>query len=76
MRTYSLKSLIKLLNYYKLRIVDAYTTERYNGNIQAHFTKSKKIKLSKNVLNILKKEKKAKLDSLSTYQNFSKKLKS
>ena len=74
LRTYSLKSLIKLLNYYKLRIVDAYTTERYNGNIQAHFIKSKKIRLSKNVLNILTKEKKAKLDSLNTYQNFSKKI--
>ena len=74
LRTYSLKSLIKLLNYYKLRIVDAYTTERYNGNIQAHFIKSKKIRLSKNVINILTKEKKAKLDNLKTYQNFSKKI--
>ena len=33
LRTYSLKSLIKLLSYYKLNIIDAYTTERYNGNI-------------------------------------------
>jgi len=74
LRTYSLKSLIKLLDYYKLRIVDAYTTERYNGNIQAHFIKSKKIRLSKNVINILTKEKKAKLDNLKTYQNFSKKI--
>ena len=74
LRTYSLKSLIKLLDYYKLRIVDAYTTERYNGNIQAHFIKNKKIKLSKNVINILTKEKKAKLDNLKTYQNFSKKI--
>ena len=74
LRTYSLKSLVKLLNYYRLRIVDAYTTERYNGNIQAHFTKSKKIRLSKNVANILAKEKRAKLDSLNTYQIFSKKI--
>tara|TARA_Y100000389_G_scaffold204421_1_gene256850 strand:+ start:2781 stop:4034 length:1254 start_codon:yes stop_codon:yes gene_type:complete len=74
LRTYSLKSLIKLLSYYKLRIIDAYTTERYNGNIQAHFTKSQKIKSSKNIINILTKEKKAKLDDISTYQNFSKKI--
>ncbi len=74
LRTYSLKSLIKLLSYYQLNIIDAYTTERYNGNIQAHFTKNKKIKISKNVNNILNKEKKSKLDNISTYHNFSKKI--
>lgn len=73
LRTYSLKSLIKLMKYYKLNIIDAFTTERYNGNIQAHFSKRKK-KYSKNVKLILSKEKKAKLDDLNTYQDFSDKI--
>ena len=69
LRTYSLKSLIKLMKYYRLNIKDAYTTERYNGNIQAHFGK-KNFKISKNIKQILDKEKKAKLDELNTYFNF------
>ena len=73
LRTYSLKSLIKLLGYYNMKAIDAYTTERYNGNIQAHFSKSKN-KTSKNVKKILDKEQKANLDELSTYKNFSKKI--
>ncbi len=73
LRTYSLKSLIKLMKYYKLNIVDAYTTERYNGNIQAHFGK-KKLKISKNIKQILDKEKKSKLDELSTYISFKEKI--
>tara|TARA_B100001057_G_scaffold161860_1_gene162557 strand:+ start:1944 stop:3197 length:1254 start_codon:yes stop_codon:yes gene_type:complete len=74
LRTYSLKSLIKLLNYYKLNIVDAYTTERYNGNIQAHFSKNKSLKISNNVKLIMQKEKDAKLDYLNTYKKFSNKV--
>ena len=74
MRTYSLKSLIKLLNYYKLNIVDAYTTERYNGNIQAHFSRNKSLKISNNVKLIMQKEKNAKLEHLNTYKKFSNKV--
>ena len=61
------------MKYYKLNIIDAFTTDRYNGNIQAHFSKRKK-KYSKNVKLILSKEKKAKLDDLNTYQDFSDKI--
>lgn len=75
LRTYSLKSLIILMKYYKLNIRDAYTTERYNGNIQAHFCKDKAIKISKNVNIILLKEKKSNLDKIATYKNFAKKIK-
>lgn len=74
LRTYSLKSLIKLLKYYKLNIIDAYTTERYNGNIQAHFSKNKSLKISKNVKLIMQKENNAKLDHLNTYVKFSNKV--
>ena len=74
LRTYSLKSLIILMKYYKLNIQDAYTTERYNGNIQAHFCKNKDTKISRNVNIILSKEKKSKLDEIKTYKNFAKKI--
>lgn len=73
LRTYSLKSLIKLMKYYKLNIRDAYTTVRYNGNIQAHFGK-RKFKISNNIKKILKKEKKSKLDQLNTYISFKTKI--
>lgn len=42
LRTYSLKSLITLMKYYDLNLIDAYTTSRYGGNIQAHFARFKK----------------------------------
>lgn len=41
LRTYSLHSLKKLLNYYRFNLVFAKTSERYGGNIQAHFSKKK-----------------------------------
>ena len=56
LRTYSLHSLIKLLKYYNLHLVDAYTSSRYGGNIQAHFSKIKK-RYNSNILKILKHEK-------------------
>jgi predicted TPR repeat methyltransferase len=74
LRTYSLKSLIKLMNYYNFNIYDAYTTRRYNGNIQAHFT-LRRSKMKKNVLKILSIEKKSGLDNLKTYNKFFVKIK-
>lgn len=69
LRTYSLTSLIKLLKYYDLYLIDAYTSERYGGNIQAHFSHTKK-KYNKNIIKILKSEKKNKLDNVKTYNRF------
>ena len=50
--------------------IDAYTTDRYGGNIQAHFTLGNRSK-SKNV-NILDKEKFNKLDDELTYKELKK----
>ena len=69
LRTYSLKSLIRLLSYYDFKILDAFTSERYGGNIQAHFVhKNNLTTKSKNVGKILNKE--LKLSKLKTYLNF------
>ncbi|MDC3174116.1 methyltransferase domain-containing protein [Candidatus Pelagibacter sp.] len=73
LRTYSLTSLIKLMKYYKLNILDAYTTDRYNGNIQAHFSKLKN-PINLRIKKILKNEKKSKLDKLITYEKFMSKI--
>ena len=69
LRTYSLKSLIVLMKKYNFHLSDAYTSNRYGGNIQAHFTNKKKIYNSR-ILKILSKEKKYKLSNVNTYKNF------
>ena len=73
LRTYSLTSLIKLLKYYDFYIVDAYTSDRYGGNIQAHFSLKKKI-MNRNIKNILRNETKNKLRNDNTYLTFRKKI--
>ncbi len=69
LRTYSLTSLIKLLKYYGFNILNAFRSNRYGGNIQAHFT-LENIEANINVKTILKNEKKEKLDLVQTYQKF------
>ncbi len=70
LRTYSLTSLKKLLSIYGIKLIDAYVTSRYGGNIQAHFSIDKNIQASKNVNRILKQEKEKNLNKLKTYLNF------
>ena len=71
LRTYSLTSLIRLMKYYGFKIVNAYTTDRYGGNIQAHFTLGN-LKKSENVKKILDKEIKDKLNKETTYEKLKK----
>ena len=73
LRTYSLTSLIKLMSYYGFYIKDAYTSDRYGGNIQAHFTLNK-VKKNQNVKKILSQETKSKLKDVNTYRYFTKKI--
>ena len=71
LRTYSLTSLIRLMKYYGFKIINAYTTNRYGGNIQAHFSLGN-LKKSQNVNKILDKEKKDKLNKEMTYEKLKK----
>lgn len=73
LRTYSLNSLLRLMKFYDFFLIDAYRSERYGGNIQAHFS-LKKIQVSLNAKKILYMEKKKKLDQLKTYVFFKKKI--
>ena len=71
LRTYSLLSLVRLMKYYGFRIINAYTTDRYGGNIQAHFSLGN-LKKSHNVNKILDKELKDKLNKEMTYKKLKK----
>jgi hypothetical protein len=73
LRTYSLNSLLKLMKFYDFNLIDAYQSERYGGNIQAHFS-LKKTDMSFNAIKILKTEKVKKLDKVKTYYQFRKKI--
>ena len=69
LRTYSLKSLIRLMKLHGFYIYKAITSERYGGNIQVHFT-LKKVKPTSTVNKILKIEKDFGLDNPKTYIRF------
>lgn len=70
LRTYSLKSLIKLFSYYNFTITDVERGSRYGGNIRIHATKRKNRPVSDNVTNLLNLEEKVGLYKLETYINF------
>ena len=70
LRTYSLKSLIKLFEYYDFTVTDAERGDRYGGNLRVHVTKGKGIPVSPRVVELLKLEKEAGLDTLATYEKF------
>ena len=75
LRTYSLKSLIKLFSYYNFTITDVERGERYGGNIRVHVTKGKNASISQNVTNLLKLEEEFGLYRLDTYQKFAERVK-
>ena len=75
LRTYSLKSLIKLFSYYDLTVTDVERGSRYGGNIRVHVTKGKNKTISKNVDSLLKLEEECGLYDLQTYTKFAERVK-
>lgn len=75
LRTYSLKSLVKLFDYYNFTITDVERGSRYGGNIRLHVTKGKNRTVSENVNNLLDLEEKSGLYILDTYQKFANRVK-
>ena len=75
LRTYSLKSLIKLFSYYDLTVTDVERGSRYGGNIRVHVTKGKNRDVSKNVELLLKEEEDAGLYEIKTYEKFANRVK-
>jgi len=70
LRTYSLKSLIKLFSYYNFTVTDVERGTRYGGNIRVHVTKGKNRKVSQRVELLLKLEEDSGLYQLETYRKF------
>lgn len=75
LRTYSLKSLVKLFSYYNFTITDVERGSRYGGNIRVHVTKGKDRPVSENVAALLELEEKAGLYKLETYHKFAERVK-
>ena len=75
LRTYSLKSLIKLFSYYNFTVTDVERGSRYGGNIRLHVTKGKNKNISENVTSLLKLEEISGLNSLETYMKFAERVK-
>lgn len=70
LRTYSLRSLIKLFDQYDFTVTDVERGSRYGGNIRVHVTKGRNRPVSSNVAKLLKLEKDFGLDKLETYEKF------
>ena len=75
LRTYSLKSIIKLFDYYNFTVTDVERGDRYGGNIRVHVTKGKNKSISKNVTDLLKLEETSGLYNLDTYIKFADRVK-
>ena len=75
LRTYSLKSLVKLFSYYNFTITDVERGSRYGGNIRVHITKGKNKPVSENVTAMLNLEEKSGLYKLETYRKFADRVK-
>lgn len=70
LRTYSLKSLIKLFSYYDFTLTHVERGDRYGGNIRVHVTKGKGRKVNQSVTDLLKVEEEAGMNDLSTFTKF------
>ena len=75
LRTYSLKSLVKLFSYYNFTITNVERGSRYGGNIRLHVTKGKNRPVSENVTTLLNLEEEAGLHKLETYWKFADRVK-
>jgi len=74
LRTYSLKSLMKLFSYYDFTITDVERGDRYGGNIRVHVSKGKDRPVSKNVTDLLELENENGLHDINTYKEFAKRV--
>jgi hypothetical protein len=75
LRTYSLKSLLRLFSYYDFTITDAEHGSRYGGNLCIHATKGKNRPVGPNVARLLAEEEEAGLGKFETYEAFARRVK-
>lgn len=70
LKFYSLKSIIRLFDYYDFTVVDVERIENYGGSIRVFAAKGKSRPVSDSVKSLLTEEEKFGLYSYSTYTNF------
>ncbi len=75
LRTYSLKSLIKLFNQYEFSVTDVERGDRYGGNIRVYATKGKAKSVSSEVKKLLQLEEEFGLGKLQTFTKFADRVK-
>lgn len=75
LRTYSLKSYIKLFDQYDFTVTDVERGDRYGGNIRVYATKGKGKSISPQVKKLLKIEKDFGIEKVETYIQFANRVK-
>jgi hypothetical protein len=75
LRTYSLRSLVKLFDYYNFTITEAERGSRYGGNLRIHATKGRNRPAGKSVAQLLALEEEAGLGKWETYKAFAQRVK-
>ena len=70
LRTYSLKSIVKLFDYYDFTVVDAREVSRYGGNIRVYVARGKDRQVKPSISRILKTENDFGLSTSACYVEF------
>jgi hypothetical protein len=70
LRTYSLRSLITLFNFYNFTVIDAIEVSRYGGNIRVYVAKGKNHTIKPSVNELLAKEERVGLTNPDYYKTF------
>jgi hypothetical protein len=75
LRTYSLKSLVKLFSYYNFTVTDAQRSSSFGGNLCVHAAKGRNRPAGPNVARLLALEEEAGLDKYETFEKFARRVK-
>lgn len=70
LRSYSIKSIIQLFDYYNLSVVDAHRVASYGGSVRIYVTKGKGVQPSDGLINLIAEERDFGLYDPETYVNF------
>jgi hypothetical protein len=71
LKFYSLKSIIRLFEYYDFTVVDVERIENYGGSIRVFAAKGKSMPISESINSLLAEEEKSGLYDFSTFEEFS-----
>ncbi len=70
LRSYSIKPVVKLFNYYGLEVVDAHRVASYGGSVRMYVARKNASSVSQNLLNLIAEERSAGLYEGAVYDRF------